>query len=126
MRLADLLLGNDLLQANSKLRDPIEIVNFDVSPSPVMGKATSSESIGNHMSVTFSGQKVEQAELVTSSDQIVESGETLVNSETVVPSNDPIEICAVTMSQSKHKSEVDDGDLVQSHCQMRRTESSEQ
>ena len=40
LRLADLLLGNDLFQANSKLRDPIEIVNFDVSPSPVMDKAT--------------------------------------------------------------------------------------
>ena len=47
---------------------------------------------------------------MTSSDQIVESGITLVNSETVVPSSDPIEIGAVTMSQSKHKSEVDDGD----------------
>ena len=40
LRLADLLLGNDLFQANSKLRDPIEIVNFDVSSSLVMDKAT--------------------------------------------------------------------------------------
>ena len=38
LRLADLLLGNDLLHANSKLRDPIEILNFDVSPSPVMAR----------------------------------------------------------------------------------------
>ena len=42
LRLADLLLGSDLFQANSKLRDPIEIVNFDVSPSSIMDKATSS------------------------------------------------------------------------------------
>ena len=96
LRLADLLLGNDLYQANSNLIDPIEIVNFDVSPSPIKDKATSSESIGNHMSVTFSKQKVEQAELVTSSDQIVESVVTFVNSEIVLPSGDPIEIGAVT------------------------------
>ena len=98
MTLADLLLGNDLFQANSKLRDPIEIVKFDVSLSPVVDKATSSESIGNHMSVTFSEQKVEQTELVTSSGRIVESGVTLINSETVVQSSDPIEIGAVTRS----------------------------
>ena len=42
LRIADLLLGNDLFQANSKLKDPIEVVNFDVSLSPVMVKATSS------------------------------------------------------------------------------------
>ena len=108
LRLADLL-GNDLFQANSKLRDPIEIVNFDVSPNPVMDKATSSESIGNQMLVTFSEQKVEQAELVTSSDQIVGSVVTFANSEIALPSSDPIEIVAVTRSQSKHKSEVDDG-----------------
>ena len=106
LRLADLLLENDLFQANSKLKDPIEVVNFDVSPSPDMDKATSSESIGNQISEMFS----EQAERVTSSDQIVESGVTVVNSETVVPSTDPIEIAAVTRSQSKHKSEVGDGD----------------
>ena len=100
MRLADLLLGNDLLQANSKLKDPIEVVNFHVSPSPVMDKATSSESIGNQMSEI----------VVPSSDQIVESGVTLVDSYIVVPSSDPIEIAAVTRSQSKHKSEVGDGD----------------
>ena len=70
MRLADLLLGNDLFEFNSKLRDPIKIVNFDASPSPVMDKATSSESIGNQMSVT-------------SSYQIIESEVTLVNSEIV-------------------------------------------
>ena len=52
LRLADLLLGNDLFQANSKLKDPIEVVNFDVSASPDMDKATSSESIGNQMSET--------------------------------------------------------------------------
>ena len=59
LRLADLLLGNDLIQANSKLRDPIEIVNFNVSPSPVMDKATSSEPIGNQRSVIGSEQNVE-------------------------------------------------------------------
>ena len=30
LRLADLLLGNDLFQANSKLKDLIEVVRFDV------------------------------------------------------------------------------------------------
>ena len=60
-----------------------------------MDKATSSESIGNHMSETFSEQKVGQAELVTSSDQILESVVTLVNSEIVVPSSDTIEIAVV-------------------------------
>ena len=80
LRLADLLLENDLFQANSKLRDPIEIVNFDVSASPVMDKTTSSESIDNQIS------------------------------ETVVTSSDPIEIAAVTRSQSKHTSEINDGD----------------
>ena len=105
MTLADLLLGNDLFQANSKLKDPIEVVNFDVSPSTVMDKATScDESIGNQMSDMFS----EQAESVTSSNQIIESRVTVVNSETVVPSSDPIKISAVTRSQSKHKSEVGD------------------
>ena len=47
---------------------------------------------------------------VTSSDQIIESGATLVNSEIVVPSSDPIEIAAVTRSQSKQEPDVDDGD----------------
>ena len=89
LRQADLLLGNDLFQANSKLRDPIEIVNFDVSPSPVIDKATSSEPIGNQMSVTCSEQNVDQVELATSGGQIVESGVTLVNSEIGVPSCDP-------------------------------------
>ena len=94
------------------MRDPIptEIVNFDVSPIPVMNKATSSEPISNQMSVTFSEQNVKQVELATSGDQIVESVITFVNSEIVLPSSDPIEIAAVTRSQSKHKSEVDDGD----------------
>ena len=69
-----------LTYANSKLRDPIEIVKLDVSASSVMDKATSSESIENQMS------------------------------ETVVTSSDPIEIAAVTRSQSKHTSEADDGD----------------
>ena len=95
LRQADLLLGNDLFQANSKLRDPIEIASFDVSPSPVMDKATSSKPIGNHMSVTGSEQNVEQVELATSGDQIVKSEVTLVNSEMVMPSTDPIEIAAV-------------------------------
>ena len=121
MRLADLLLGNDLFQVNSKFKDPIEVVNFYVSPSPVMDKATSSESISNQMSEMFSEQAsdqilesgvtlVDSETVVPSSDQIVESGVTLVYSEIVMPSSDPIEIAAVTMSQSKHKSEVDDGD----------------
>ena len=74
MRLADLLLGDDVFKANSKLRDPIKIVNFDVSPSPVMNNVTSSEPIGNQMLVTGSEQNVEQVELATSGDQIVESG----------------------------------------------------
>ena len=50
LRLADLLLGNNLLKANSKLKDPIEIVHLDVSPSPVMDKATPSESVSEQMS----------------------------------------------------------------------------
>ena len=74
LRLADLLLGNDLFQANSKLKDPIEVVKFDVSASPDMDKATSSESIGNQMSET----------VVPSSDQIVEFGLTLADSEIAV------------------------------------------
>ena len=98
LRLADLLLGNDLFQANSKLRDPIEIVNFDVSPSPVMDKATTD-------------------------DQIVESVVTFVNSEIVVPSSDPIEISAV-LGHSLNlmlMTEI----MVQSRYQMRRSECSE-
>ena len=95
MRLADLLLRNELFQDNSKLRDPIEIVKFDVSASPVMDKATSSESIGNQMS------------------------------ETVVTSSDPIEIAAVTRSQFNILLRLMTEILVQSHCQMRRTECSE-
>ena len=91
------------------MRDPIEIVNLDVSPSPVMDKATSSEPIGNHMSVRCSHQNVEQGELATSGDETVASVVKLVNSEIVVPSNDQIEIAAVTRSQSKQKSDVDDG-----------------
>ena len=47
------------------MRDPIEIVNVDVSPSPVMDKATSSKQIGNQMSVTCSEQNVDQVELAT-------------------------------------------------------------
>ena len=99
MRLADLLLGNDLFYANLKLRDPIEIVHFDIS----------SEQRGNQMSVTSSEQNVEQVELATSADRIVESDVTLVDSEMVTPSSDPIEIAAVTKSQSKQESDVDDG-----------------
>ena len=75
-----------------------------------MDKATSSEPIGNQMSMTCSEQNVEQVELATSGDQIVESVVTFVNSEIVVPSSYLIKIAEVTRSQSKHKSEVDDGD----------------
>ena len=71
------------------MKDRIEIVNFDVSASPDMDKATSSESIGNQMSET----------VVPSS----ESWLTLADSEIVVPSSDAIEIAAVTRSQSKHR-----------------------
>ena len=97
LRLADLLLENDLFQANSNCKDPIKVVNFYVSPSPVRDKATSSESIENQMSLS-------------SGDQMVKSGVTIVNSEIVVPSSDPIDIGAVTESQSNHQSEVDDED----------------
>ena len=100
LRLADLLLGNDLFQANSKLQDPLEVVNFDVSLSPDMDKAQSSESICNQMSET----------VVPSSNQIVESGLTLADSDIVVPSSHGIEIAAVTRSQCKHTSEINDGD----------------
>ena len=51
--------------------------------------------------MTCSEQNVEQVELVTSGDQIVESGVTLVDSEMVMPSCDPIEIAAVSRSQSR-------------------------
>ena len=74
-----------------------------------MDKATSSEPIRNQMSVTCSEQNVEQVEQATSGDQIVEYVVTFVNSEIVVPSSDPIEIAAVTSSQSKQESDVDDG-----------------
>ena len=62
------------------------------------------------MLVTCSERNIQQDELATPGDQIVESLVTFVNSEIVVPSNNPTEIAAVTRSQSKHKSEVDDGD----------------
>ena len=61
------------------------------------------------MSVTCSEQNVEKLELATSGDQIVESGVKLVNSEIVMTYRDPIEISAVSRSQSKHESDVDDG-----------------
>ena len=77
-----------------------------------MDKATSSEPIGNHMSVTCTEQYVGRGELATSDDQIVETEVKLVNSEIVVPSSDPIEIAAVTRSQSKQESEVNDGSTV--------------
>ena len=48
--------------------------------------------------------------VVPSSDQIVEFGLALADSEIVVPSSDPIEIAAVTRSQSKHISEINDRD----------------
>ena len=109
MRPADLLLGNDLFQTNSKLRDPIEIDNFDVSSSPVMDKMTSSEPIGNLISVTRSEQNIEQVEMATLGDQIVESEVKLVNSEIVMSSGDLIETAAVTRPQSKQEFDVDDG-----------------
>ena len=74
-----------------------------------MNKATSSETIGNQMSLPCSEQNVEQVEQATSGDLIVESGVTLVNSEMVMQSSDPIKIAAVTRSQSKQESDVDDG-----------------
>ena len=95
---------NDLFQANSKLKDSIEVVNFDVSASPDMDKATSNESIGNQMSET----------VVPSSDQIVEFGLTLADSEIIVPSSDPIEIAAGTRSQSKHTPDINTGPVTQS------------
>ena len=88
-----------------------------------MDKATSSEPIGNQMSVTCSEQNIEQVELATSGDQIVESGETLVNSLMVMPCSDPIEIAAVTRSVSNLMLLTEM--LVQLHCQMRRIECSE-
>ena len=56
------------------MKDPIEVVNFDVSASPDMDKATSSQSIGNQMSET----------IARSNDQIVEFGVTLADSEIIV------------------------------------------
>ena len=91
-----------------QMRDPIGIVHFDVSPSPVMDKATSSEPIGNQMSVTSSEQNVEQVELATSGDQIVESDVTLVDSEMVTLSSDLIEIAVITRSQSKMERDIGD------------------
>ena len=60
------------------------------------------------MSATCSEQNVEQSELATSGDQIVESVVKLVNSEMAMPSSDAIEIAAVTTSQFKQESDVDD------------------
>ena len=86
-----------------------------------MDKATSSDSytaqmseisskpIVNQMSVTYSEPNVEQVEIATSGDQIVEFVVTLVDSEMVTPSSDPIEIAAVTRSQSKQESDVGEG-----------------
>ena len=71
------------------------------------------------MSVRCSEQNVEQVEIATSGVHIVEPGVTLVDSEMVMTSSDQIEIAAVTRSQFKQKSDVDDIILVQSHCQMR-------
>ena len=61
------------------------------------------------MSVTYSEQNVEQVEMATSGDQIVEYGVTLIDSEIVTLSCDPIEIPAVTRSQSKPESDVGNG-----------------
>ena len=108
-----MLLGNDLFSANSKLREPIEMVHFDGSQSPVMNRAstresvssqipeTSDESVDNQMSASFNEQMVyyvelatpgeqtaDSVELATSGDQIVETGVTLVESEMVSPSSD--------------------------------------
>ena len=60
------------------------------------------------MSVTCSEQNVEQVEIATSGVHIVESGVKLVDSEMVMTSSDQIEIAAVTRSQSKQESDVDD------------------
>ena len=65
-------------------------------------------SIGNQMSVTCSERNVEQVELTTSGDQIVESGVKLVNSEIVMTSCDLSEIAAVTRSQFKQESAVNE------------------
>ena len=125
LRLADLLLGNNLFQANSKLRDPIEIVNFDVPPSPVMDKVTSSEPIGNQISVTYSEQNVEQVELATLGDQIVES---VVTSSIQRLSCHLVIRLRLLQSLGHHliinlrlMTEI----LILSHCQMRQTECSE-
>ena len=108
LSLADLLLGNDLFSADSKLGDPIEIVHFDVYQSPVMDSASSSESVSrqlsetscasvdNQMSVSPSELDVEYVELAISSDHIVEYGVMMLESEMVTTSSDPIEITAVT------------------------------
>ena len=97
LSLADLLLSNDLFNANPKLRDPIGIVHFDGSPSPVMDKAIPNEQVS------------ECVELVTSGDQMAETGVTVVEYEMMAPSSDLIEIAAVTRSHSKQESDVDDG-----------------
>ena len=78
-----------------------------------MDKARSSEL----RSVTCSEQNFDQVDLATSGDQFVESGVTLVYSEIVMPSSDPIEIAAVTRSQSKQESDADDGNA----CSFKRT-----
>ena len=129
-----MLLGNDLFSANSKLRDPIKMVYFDGSQSPVTDRASSSQSVSrqmleifresadNQMLATPSKQAVEHVELATpceqavepvepatSGDRIVESGVTLVDSEMVTRSSDLIEIAVITRSQSKKESDLVNG-----------------
>ena len=59
LRLADLLLGNELFSINSTLRYPIEMVHFDGSHRPVMDSASSSESVRRQMTATSDEQTVE-------------------------------------------------------------------
>ena len=112
LRLADLLLDNDLFNANSTLIDAIEMVDFDGSQSPVMNSASSSEPVSrqmpetsgesadNQMLATPSEQAVAHVELAKFGDQIVETGVTVFESEMVTPSSDLNEIAAVTRSKS--------------------------
>ena len=80
LRLADLLLGNDLFSANSKLRNPIEVVHFDESQSPVMDSASSGESVSRQMPET-SGESADNQMLATSSEQAVERVELAISGD---------------------------------------------
>ena len=54
-----MLLGNDLFSANSKLRDPIKMVYFDGSQSPVTDSASPSQSVSRQMPEIFGESAVE-------------------------------------------------------------------